>query len=88
MAWALGESGEGGESRQGWPSRKLRGALEIPEALPMETSRSNPMHPATSLEVTKQSVLFRHIWLDPETVCYLDYDSDRACSAGPDPTCT
>ncbi len=21
--------------------------------------------------------LFRHIWLDPETVCYRDYDSDR-----------
>ena len=30
-------------------------------------------------------ILFRHIWLDPETVCYLDYNSDRACSAGPDP---
>jgi hypothetical protein len=30
--------------------------------------------------------LFRHIWLDPETVCYLDYDSDRACSVGPNPT--
>jgi hypothetical protein len=30
--------------------------------------------------------VFRHIWLDPETVCYLDYDSDRACSVGPNPT--
>ncbi len=29
--------------------------------------------------------VFRHIWLDPETVYYLDYDSERACSAGPDP---
>ncbi len=30
--------------------------------------------------------MFRHIWLDPETVCYLDYDSDRACSVGPNLT--
>ncbi len=30
--------------------------------------------------------LFRHIWLDPEMVCYLDYDSDRACPVGPNPT--
>ncbi len=22
--------------------------------------------------------MFRHIWIDPETVCYIDYDSDRA----------
>ncbi len=30
--------------------------------------------------------MFRHIWLDPETVCYLEYDSDWACSVGPNPT--
>ena len=30
--------------------------------------------------------VFRHIWLDPETVCYLDYyNPSRACSAGPVP---
>jgi hypothetical protein len=27
-------------------------------------------------------VKYYSIWLDPETVRYLDYDSDRACSAG------
>ncbi len=27
------------------------------------------------------SLVFRHIWLDPETVCYLDYDSDLVCFA-------
>ncbi len=32
--------------------------------------------------------VFRHIWIDPETGSYLDYDSDRACSAGQDPTWT
>ena len=25
--------------------------------------------------------LFGHTWIDPATVCYLDYDSDWACSA-------
>ena len=30
--------------------------------------------------------VFGHIWLVPETSCYLDYDPARACSAGPDPT--
>ncbi len=30
--------------------------------------------------------LFKHIFLNPETLCYLDYDSDRACSVGPNPT--
>ncbi len=30
--------------------------------------------------------MFRHVWLDPEMVCYLDYDSDRACSVRPNPT--
>jgi hypothetical protein len=30
--------------------------------------------------------VFRHIRIDLETVCYLDYDSDRACSVGPNPT--
>jgi hypothetical protein len=30
--------------------------------------------------------MFRHIWFDPETVRYLDYDSDWACSVGPNPT--
>ena len=34
----------------------------------------------------KRLRMFRHIWLDPETVCYLDYDSDRACSVRPNPT--
>jgi hypothetical protein len=29
--------------------------------------------------------LFGHIWLDPETVCSLDYDPGRACFAGSDP---
>ncbi len=28
--------------------------------------------------------MFRHIWLDPETVCYLAYDSDQA-PTGPAP---
>ncbi len=36
----------------------------------------------TTLE---QSRVMQHIWLDPETVCSLDFDPDRACSAGPDP---
>jgi hypothetical protein len=30
-------------------------------------------------------IMFRHIRLDPETLRYLDYASDRACSAGQDP---
>jgi hypothetical protein len=29
--------------------------------------------------------LFRHLRLDPETVCYLDYDPNQSCSAGLDP---
>ncbi len=29
--------------------------------------------------------VIRHLWLDSETVCYLDYDPDLACSVGLDP---
>ncbi len=30
--------------------------------------------------------MFRHIGIDPETVRYLDSDSDWACAVGPNPT--
>jgi hypothetical protein len=36
--------------------------------------------------IKERSPALRHIWLYPETVCYLDYDSDQACSVGPNPT--
>ncbi len=34
------------------------------------------------LQFALQAEVARHTGLDPETVCYLDCDSDRACSAG------
>ncbi len=30
--------------------------------------------------------MFGHIGIDPETLCYLDSDSDWACAVGPNPT--
>ena len=41
--------------------------------------------PQVRRATTRWCTVLRHIWLDPERVCYPDYDSDRACTAGPDP---
>ncbi len=53
-----------------------------PSPLPLPPSSWRKRAPACAAG----GLLFRHIWLDPETVCYLDNDSDRACSVGPNPT--
>ena len=41
---------------------------------------------ATSISSTSSRACCGNIiWLDPEKVCYLDYDSDRARAFGPEP---
>jgi hypothetical protein len=57
-----------------WSLRVLRGLLLL---LPLHRSQSS----------SDSGGVFGHIWLDPETVCYLDYyNPNRACYAGPVPT--